>query len=73
MVNTNIQYYYTEVELVENTYSIFAQVNIEYTEEEHSDEHPYGNGTAIHNYTQLGIPIHIYAQLCTTLQNYTHL
>tara|TARA_R100001198_G_C5137233_1_gene152710 strand:- start:150 stop:485 length:336 start_codon:yes stop_codon:yes gene_type:complete len=54
MVNTNIQYYYTEVELVENTYSIFAQVNVEYTEEEHSDEHPYGDGTATHNYTQLG-------------------
>ena len=59
MNTTEIHNYYTEVELTENCYTIYAQVKVEYSIVECSDEHPYGNGTATEYYSELGDDIEV--------------
>jgi hypothetical protein len=59
MNTTEIHNYYTEIELTENCYTIVAQVKVEYSTVECSDEHPYGNSTATHCYTEIGDVIEV--------------
>ena len=59
MNTTEIHNYYTEIELIENCYTLVAEVKVEYTINECSDEHPYGNSTATHYYSELGDDIEV--------------
>jgi len=48
--------YKTEVEILESDHiSIFADCEVTYTIVNHAEEHPYGNSTATHYYSEIEV------------------
>ena len=48
--------YVTTIEVLQNDYySIFAECEITYSEIENAETHPYGDGFATHNYSEIEV------------------
>jgi len=48
--------YITTIEVLQNDhYSIFAECEITYSEIENAETHPYGDGFATHNYSEIEV------------------